>query len=352
MKRKNKRMRLPNGFGQISKLSGRLRKPYRAMITVGFTEEGRPICKILKPVGYFETYNEEYAALLENSKTPYDRAKEYTLEDMYNKWSEEKYQELAHESIKQFRCAWNKIKCCGDRKFADLRPLDLEEIIKISNPTPAYIRFIKVVLSGMYEYAMRNDIVSTNYARMVHINKSDRYQPVNGHVAFTNDELKTLWANSEFKIIKLILIQIYTGMRPRELISIKPENIHLDKNYMVGGSKTAAGKNRIIPIHPCIKSFVSEYSSLVKPYKFYEYYLKDFNKALEDYKIDKHTPHDCRKTFVTLAKEYNVNEYAIKRIVGHAISDLTENVYTERSTGWLLEEISKIKCRSKCRNNV
>lgn len=91
MKRKNKRMRLPNGFGQILKLSGRLRKPYRA-------------------IGYFETYNEAYAALLENSKTPYDRAKEYTLEDMYNKWSEEKYQELAHESIKQFRCAWNKIK--------------------------------------------------------------------------------------------------------------------------------------------------------------------------------------------------------------------------------------------------
>ena len=60
MKRKNKRMRLPNGFGQISKLSGRLRKPYREMITVGFTEEGRSICKILKPVGYFETYNEAY----------------------------------------------------------------------------------------------------------------------------------------------------------------------------------------------------------------------------------------------------------------------------------------------------
>lgn len=58
MKRKNKRMRLSNGFGKISKLSGRLRKPYRSMITVGFTEEVRPICKILKPVGYFETYNE------------------------------------------------------------------------------------------------------------------------------------------------------------------------------------------------------------------------------------------------------------------------------------------------------
>ena len=39
-----KRLRLPNGFGQITKLSNpRLRKPYRAMITVGKTETGKPI---------------------------------------------------------------------------------------------------------------------------------------------------------------------------------------------------------------------------------------------------------------------------------------------------------------------
>lgn len=47
---KTKHMRLPNGFGQISKLKNqRLRKPYRAMVTVGKTDTGRPICKLLKP---------------------------------------------------------------------------------------------------------------------------------------------------------------------------------------------------------------------------------------------------------------------------------------------------------------
>lgn len=44
-----------------------------------------------------------------------------------------------------------------------------------------------------------------------------------------------------------------------------------------------------------------------------------------------------------LQKKYNVNEYAIKRIVGHKIEDITERVYTERSENWLIEEIEKIK---------
>ena len=55
-----------------------------------------------------------------------------------------------------------------------------------------------------------------------------------------------------------------------------------------------------------------------------------------------HRPHDARKTFVTKAKEAGVNEFAIKRIIGHAISDLTERVYTERPIEWLKEEIEKI----------
>ena len=46
----NKRRRLPNGFGQISEIKNRnLRNPFRAMVSVGKSENGRPICKPLKP---------------------------------------------------------------------------------------------------------------------------------------------------------------------------------------------------------------------------------------------------------------------------------------------------------------
>lgn len=55
-----------------------------------------------------------------------------------------------------------------------------------------------------------------------------------------------------------------------------------------------------------------------------------------------HRGHDGRVHFVTAAKKYNLDEYAIKRIVGHTIKDLTERVYTKRSVDWLVQEIDKI----------
>lgn len=56
-----------------------------------------------------------------------------------------------------------------------------------------------------------------------------------------------------------------------------------------------------------------------------------------------HKPHDGRKHFVTMAKKYGVDEYAIKYMVGHRISDITEKVYTQREFEYLKEEMKKIK---------
>ena len=44
-----------------------------------------------------------------------------------------------------------------------------------------------------------------------------------------------------------------------------------------------------------------------------------------------------------MAKAAEVNEYAVKRIMGHKIKDITENTYTKRKREWLMEEILKIK---------
>lgn len=44
-----------------------------------------------------------------------------------------------------------------------------------------------------------------------------------------------------------------------------------------------------------------------------------------------------------MAKKSEVDEYAIKYIVGHKISDITERVYTERNVEWLKSEMEKIK---------
>lgn len=56
-----------------------------------------------------------------------------------------------------------------------------------------------------------------------------------------------------------------------------------------------------------------------------------------------HKPHDTRHTFITKAKNANINEYILKLIVGHEVQDITEKVYTHRTLDDLQKKIINIK---------
>ena len=76
----------------------------------------------------------------------------------------------------------------------------------------------------------------------------------------------------------------------------------------------------------------------------YDKYQQRFKAIKERLGLNpEHRPHDGRMHFITMAKKYNVDEYAIKYMVGHTINDLTERVYTKREISWLKDEIEKIK---------
>ena len=62
-----------------------------------------------------------------------------------------------------------------------------------------------------------------------------------------------------------------------------------------------------------------------------------------NFPIKEHRCHDGRVHFTTMMKNADLNEYAIKYIIGHAIEDMTEDVYTRRKPEWLMNEILKIK---------
>jgi len=76
----------------------------------------------------------------------------------------------------------------------------------------------------------------------------------------------------------------------------------------------------------------------------YDKYRGRFIKVMERCKLNDYSPHCTRYTFITKAKESHVDEYAIKMMVGHEITDITELVYTKRdNVNFLKEEILKIK---------
>ncbi|MDD3239831.1 MAG: tyrosine-type recombinase/integrase [Lachnospira sp.] len=374
-KRKStKRMRLPNGFGQITEIKGKnLRCPFRAMVTTGKTDEGRPICKLLKPDSYFETYNDAYAALVEYNKNPYDLDDSISVKELYDRWTEQYFATLKSESsTRTIKSAWSYCSSVYYMRVKDVRARHIrgcmEEGLYDGHTASAGTKSrIKSMFNLMLDYALEYELVDRNYARTFTLSNDiidEKEANKQGHITFSEDEMKTLWEHVDnVQYVNVILIQCYSGWRPQELGLLELKNIDLDNWTFIGGMKTSAGTNRIVPIHPKIRPLVkklqdeaillgSEYlinctdtkthrSSLMFTYDKYQ---KRFCKIRDQLGLNpEHRPHDPRKHFITMAKKYEVDEYAIKRIVGHAIVDITERVYTERDVQWLTSEICKIK---------
>ena len=377
-RKSNKRRRLPNGFGQISEIKGRnLRKPFRAMITVGKTETGRPICKPLKPESFFETYNDAYAALVEYNKDPYDISRTITVQEVYDEWSEKYFTRLESDSsIRGIKSSWNYCSSIYDMGIREIRARHIRGCIEegyvidkgekrfASNNTK---NRIKSTLNILLDYAVEYEYADRNYARDVKMADSlNKETPGNSskHMSFTEEEMIKIWENVNTRLYAdVILIQCYSGWRPTELVELRLEDVDLKEWTMTGGIKSDAGINRIVPIHEKIKELVekkyNEAVELGSEYLIncldrksdndmlnfsYKKYSNRFADVIEDLDLNiNHRPHDPRKHFVTMAKKYGVDEYAIKRMIGHAIDDLTEKVYTERDIQWLREEIAKIK---------
>ena len=375
--RSSKYHRLPNGFGQISEIKNRnLRNPFRAMVTVGKDEYGKPICKLLKPEAYFATYNEAYAALLEYNRNPYDLGANITIAELYERWSNEYFKTLKQDSsVRTIKSAWAYCSSVYKMRVADVRARHIkgcmdEGFAKVNGvtkyPTAGMKSRIKSVFNIMLDYAVEYELVDRNYARTFSVSENiieEREAARRSHIAFTDVEIQKLWQNiNKLPYTDVIIIQCYTGFRPQELGLIETCNVDLAQNIIIGGMKTKAGTNRIVPIHPRIRSLIeqrykeaissgSEYlitctdgathkENSVLTYDKYRSRFKNIINALG--LNPEHRAHDPRVQFVTAAKKCGVDEYAIKYIIGHEISDLTECVYTKRDIEWLQSEMQKI----------
>ena len=127
--------------------------------------------------------------------------------------------------------------------------------------------------------------------------------------------------------------------------------MNLENNTITGGSKTDAGKNRIIPIHPKILPLIIERMENETDYlipnkkgtNYYEYNnfrQNEFVKIMEQLGME-HTIHDTRHTFATMISDVSDNENAITGIIGHTNINMTKK-YTHTNIEKMRKEMEKI----------
>lgn len=344
-------MRNPNGYGSVIKLSGKRRKPYAVRLTAGYSDDGKQNRTYL---GYYETRQEAMIALAEFNKNPFDISKGNTkFSDIFKSYVKEKFPDGQTKENRSnwlgYHSAYNYAESIHEMKFVDIRKKELQNVINNCKKSHGTKRKIKVLFNQLYKYALEHDLITKDYSQFVDLGKNDSgsYRE-----PFTDNEIKVLWENVERDgFIKQILILIYTGLRPGELLEVKTADVNLEERYLRGGFKTEAGTNRVIPINKKIEPFIIElvnngHEYLVtnhehKQMKYHNFYNEHFKKTMEQLEMV-HKPHDCRHTFATLMDNADANKLSIKRIMGHASKDITDKVYTHKDITQLLAAIDLI----------
>lgn len=214
----------------------------------------------------------------------------------------------------------------------------------------------------MFDYAYESNLVKSNVARKFKVNEYRHNAEISRKIKipFSEEEIDLLWKYvDEVPFADVVLIGIYTGFRPSELADLRVENVFLDEDKIIGGMKTVAGTNRLLPIHPRIKPLIEKrYIQATERFQSdrlfndargqqgtwmtYDKFRDRFDNVMSELGME-HTGHAVRHTFITRASKAGVDSGILKKIVGHSLKgDITESVYNHPAFEDYYYEICKI----------
>ena len=338
-------MKLANGNGSViclDKTGKKRRKPWTIRITVGW-KDGKQQRKYL---GYYATQTEALIALAEYHKSGIDiDVTKLTLGEVYDQWIKRKEQTLSQSALNVCDMTYKRFGNLSNKPMREIKKVHLQNWLDGIDLKPGSKAKIRSVVHQLFEYAQSYDIVDKNYAKGLEIpEKIEKTGAI-----FTEDEIKTLWEHRDNQMVQYLLILIYTGMRIGELLDITADNVHLDEQYMIGGNKTEAGRNRVIPIHDKIKPMIEQnltgkhlVASSHGGSLTYNAVVYQFKKLMDEFGM-KHKIHDTRKTAVSIMHSAGIPIETVRMIVGHAAKGVTEQIYLYKQPHELVEVINTIE---------
>ena len=385
-------MRLPNGFGNVSKLPGKRRKPWRARKTTGWkyfdkttslfiddvpkgfdplerTDDGNyryASKQVYITIGYYETRQDAIQALAEYNKNPYDIKPNVTFTEVYSKWSERKFEEVSRSNVNGYKAAYNLCSALYNMRFVDIKLSHLQGMVDSSGKNYPTLKKLKSMLSQVYDYAVMNDIIPKDKHIIEYLDIGTP-QKSNKHFRFTDKEINTMWSwskNNEY--IQVMLMLIYTGVRPGELFNTKKSNVDMKERffYIKKGKNNNAIRKVPIPdkVYPFFEHWMKKDSEYLicqlngREFRFdtnHGQYTDSYWKPLLldmgilNYVNDQgesmeHTPDDTRHTFTTMWKEKKLDEAMRRKIQGHSGKGIGEIVYTHFELLKLREEMNKL----------
>lgn len=332
-------MKLPNNYGSISKLSGKRRRPY----IVRKSKDGGSSMII----GYTATREEGLALLAAYNANPWDiQTDKITLQGLFDLWKEKKAPKLGKSNQYALAAAFKYCSTLNKTPYKQIKAYQMQDCIDNCGKGYSTQSAIKNLWTHLDKFALELDISSSRFSDLL----TSTPVPETSRLPFTNEEITRLWEHQTEPWVDTVLIFIYSGWRISELLALAPEDIDLEAGTMKGGTKTKAGKGRIVPIHSKIRPFI-EARFAADPPRLISHngkpvsttvYRKIWAGIMDRLEM-RHTPHECRHTFETLLDAAGGNRRCIDLLMGHVSKDTGNRVYNHKTIDELKATVELIK---------
>lgn len=340
-----RRRRRPRGTGSVWKDARNKSRPFVAVAADGTR------------IGTFATSGEAVKALddVNASKISPER-QTYTLADVYDRWSELHYPKITVKAQQTYANAYRKAAVLHDRRIAELKTEDYQRVLSqmmAAGASRSLCEKERQLFSQLCQYAINQDIIHTNYSTALVLPEASAPKTR----VLSADEVQAIRNTADDarlgETARIALTLIYTGMRLNELLTARRENVHADEGYLIGGEKTEAGRDRVIPLHPDIMPYILQWldgndTPYLIPSKYglprdHNNVRKSFNSLMRKLGIEGVTPHTCRHTAATKFAAAGLPPEVTKQILGHADITTTLNIYTHPDVQNLIENARRVK---------
>ena len=318
---KRKHRKRPDGMGSVYKLAGNRARPWAAKSRGVF-------------IGTFATSAEASEALARLVDRPVSEKYNWTFAEVFGAWKVEHYKEIGAAGVSQYDRAYDVFGSLHDRRFRDLRAQDFQDVLdEHAGAAKSTVEKYKQLVTQMGTWAQKNEIVTTNFASFAKAEgrKGVPRQPM------TDDEVARIQeaAAGGDEAAMIVAMLLATGLRISELFELPLAGYHGD--YLIGGEKSEAGRDRVVPIRPEGRVHFEHFAALASV-KLLDGYSgnkdahnfrgRDYKALLDRLGIDRaKTPHSTRTTYVTRAVAEGLAPAVLQKVVGHADFSTTQEFY-------------------------
>lgn len=293
---------------------------WSAVWTTGYSvsKDGK-VRQTRREKGGFKTKRE--ALIFAANPTP-DAKKVPTLRRYWNVWESAELPRMSESKQTAYRIAWKKLDALADIEMDRLDIGALQGCIDAKAKTYYPAKDMRTVLSHLFTRAVAEGNARTNLADFISLPRLEEkeLQP------FTEEELRKLWEayGSGDRFVGFMLLMIYSGMMPGELLNLKADMIDWE-NHEIRGCGLKTKKRKVTPIvfpemiGPVLSELVESSTSKVgyvvgmnKDNFYKQYHAATVRAGVRD--LD---PYSCRHTTATALALGNIAPSVIQEVMRH-----------------------------------